>query len=433
MIMYHQATQQAVLCKRQSYSCGIITENDDSYRKRPRKTGQLTKESEMTFSYYSAITFITIASLAVLCVLVHDNGRIEKKQKKIFYLTYLLIGLAAIAEWAGIQLNGSDSVPRELLLAIKCCDYILTPLAGGALIKEMGIKNRGVTVLNCVLIGNTVFQIIAVFFGWMTVIDSNHDYHHGPLYFIYIILYLIVIGIVIIEFLIYGKGFARQNRKSLYSVMSLVIVGILMQEILGKEIRTAYISMTIGAALLFIHYVEYAQLDAEDHINKQRELLHKDTLTGLLSRYAYSKELNKYDAQGVLPDDLAAFSIDINGLKAANDALGHAAGDELIRGAADIISKVFGPYGLCFRTGGDEYIVLAHTDRQKAEELIGQLISEADAWDGKLIHRLSLSAGYALALDHKGVTAEKLIIFADKGMYSEKNEYYRQFEKYSRS
>ena len=108
----------------------------------------------------------------------------------------------------------------------------------------------------------------------------------------------------------------------------------------------------------------------------------------------------------------------------AGGALGHAAGDELICGAANIIDKVFGSYGLCFRTGGDEYIVLARTDRLMAEELIYQLIKEADAWNAKLIHQLSLSAGYALAADHEGVSAEKLIVFADKGMYSEKNRYY---------
>ena len=386
----------------------------------------------MSFNYYSAITLISLVSLAVLCVLVHDNGRIEQKQKRMFYLTYLLIALAATAEWAGIQLNGNDNIPSWVLLVIKCTDYVLTPMAGGALIKQMGIRNRGVVALNVVLIGNVLFQIVAVFFGWMTVIDSGNDYHHGPLYFIYVGLYLIVIAIVIIEFLIYGKGFARQNRKSLYSIMSVVLIGIILQEVFGKEFRTAYISMVIGAAMLFIHYVEFSQLDAEDHINKQRELLNRDTLTGLLSRYAYSNELKKYDTEGSLPDDLAAFSIDINGLKAANDALGHAAGDELICGAASIISKVFGNYGLCFRTGGDEYIVLAHTDREKSEELIRQLIAQADAWNGKLIHHLSLSAGYALASEHKEVSAEKLIIFADKGMYVEKNRFYQQAEKYSR-
>ena len=51
----------------------------------------------MTFNDYSAITLISLLALAVLCVLVQENGRIKKKQKRIFYLTYLLIALAAAA------------------------------------------------------------------------------------------------------------------------------------------------------------------------------------------------------------------------------------------------------------------------------------------------------------------------------------------------
>ena len=384
-------------------------------------------------NYYSIVTLITVIALIVLCVLVHDNSRISKKQKTIFYLTYLLIGIAAVAEWAGVQLNGKENISNGLLLLVKCIDYILTPMAGGALVCQLGLKNRGFMVLNIVLIVNTLFQIIAAFFGWMTIIDENGNYSHGPLYFIYIIVYLVVIAIVIIEFLIYGKGFPRQNRYSLYAVMTLVFIGILLQELLGGEYRVVYISMTFGASMLYIHYLEYAQIDAEDHINKQRELLHKDSLTGLFSRYAYSKALKEYDEKGTLPDDLAVFSIDINGLKAANDTCGHAAGDELICGAADCIKKVFSSCGQCYRTGGDEFIVLAHADRVLAEDLIHQLNQEASVWEGKLIHQLSLSAGYALSLDHDGVSSEKLIIFADEGMYDDKKSFYQKRENNRRS
>ncbi len=379
-------------------------------------------------SYYTLITLLLIAALSVLCVLVHENGRIKKSQKTNFYLTDLFIALAATAEWAGIQLNGNTDVPHWVLLAVKCADYILTPMAGGAIVRQIAVKNRGITAINGLLIGNTVFQLTAVFFGWMTKIDSDNNYYHGPLYFFYITLYLAIIVIVVIEFLVYGKSFGRQNRYSLYAIMALVLIGILLQEILGGEYRTAYISMTIGAAFLFIHYAEYSQIDAEDRINKQKELLYRDSLTGLLSRYAYSRELKKYDDKGKLPDDLAVFSIDINGLKATNDSLGHAAGDELICGAAECIHKVFSSYGLCYRTGGDEFIVIARADRETAEELIRQLALETGSWRGKMIHYLSVSAGFALASEHEGVTAEKLIIFADIGMYNEKSFYYRRSE-----
>ena len=298
----------------------------------------------------------------------------KKPQKSVFYLTYLLIALASVAEWAGIQLSGNQSFPSWIILVIKCIDYTLTPIVSIALIKQMGIKNQWYKVLNGILVGNTVFQILSCFFGWMTRIDKNNVYSHGPLYFIYMIVYLFVIMIVIIEFMIYGNSFSKQNRYSLYAIIGLVLTGIILQEGLGGQIRTAYLSVTFGAILMYIHYSEYSQIDAESRLNEQQQLLLSDSMTGLLSRYAYSKTL-KYHEGEKLPDDFAAFSIDINGLKIANDTLGHAAGDELICGAAECIDKVFSPIGNCFRTGGDEFIVLAHSDRKHADELLSQLSS----------------------------------------------------------
>lgn len=49
-------------------------------------------------SYYTFITLLSIAGLLVLCILVNENGRIKKKNKHDFYLTYLFIALAAAAE-----------------------------------------------------------------------------------------------------------------------------------------------------------------------------------------------------------------------------------------------------------------------------------------------------------------------------------------------
>ena len=267
-------------------------------------------------------------------------------------------------------------------------------------------------------------ELISCFTGWMVVIDSENRYSHGPLYFVYMIFYLFVIAVVLIEFWIYGKGFARHNRYSLYAIMGMVVLGIALQEFIGVGSRTAYITLTMGAAMMFIHYIEYAQLDFEGRLNEKEKLLLSDTLTGLLSRYAYSQTLTEYDEQGALPQELAAFSIDINGVKTANDTLGRAAGDELIRGAADCIRRVFGANGLCFRTGGDEFIVLTNADLQTAEELLRKLERETKAWDGKMIHSLTVSAGFALACEHKDATAEKLIGFADRVMYADKNRYY---------
>lgn len=53
---------------------------------------------------------------------------------------------------------------------------------------------------------------------------------------------------------------------------------------------------------------------------------------------------------------LAVAHVDIVGLKAINDAEGHAAGDEVLRHAVALISQRVRPYDLTIRLGGDEFL-----------------------------------------------------------------------------
>ncbi len=108
--------------------------------------------------------------------------------------------------------------------------------------------------------------------------------------------------------------------------------------------------------------------------------------------------------------------------------MGHEAGDELIIGASECISKVFNQFGKCYRTGGDEFIVLANLSRNEANEAITRLKKETLEWCGKRVKGLHLSAGYALAADHPNLLAEKLVNEADLAMYAEKNAYYREIQ-----
>ncbi len=372
-------------------------------------------------NYYTSIILLSCLSLSILCVLVYENNQISKADKHRYYVTYVVIALSAFMEWAGIQLNGKD-IPVFFLRFVKCCDYILTPMAGGALIAQLKIHNRWNNALIGILITNALFQIISFFTGWMLLIDDQNRYSHGPLYPVYIFVYLAIIAILIIQCLIFGKSFRRQNRFSLYAIIGLAILGIAMQEITGGEIRTSYISLAIGALLMFIHFTDFSQQTTEDHLQEQQMQISTDALTGLLSRHAYSETLKKY-SDGV-PKDLAAFSIDINGLKTVNDTLGHEAGDELICGAAECIKRVFGENGKCYRTGGDEFIVLALMDHKQAADSLTRLKEEASRWQGINVKRLSLSLGYALAADHEKYSCEMLIREADMAMYEMKKKYY---------
>ena len=379
-------------------------------------------------SYYTTIILLSLMSLGILCILVKENGRLSDKEKKMFYLTYGLIALSAFAEWNGIQMNGKAGIPKWPILVIKCCDYILTPIAGGIFAGQMRIRNIWTRILAFLLVLNTVFQIISLFTGWMVTVDDNHYYQHGPMYSWYVGVYVLIIIIIMIQFILYGKKFRRQNKFSLYAIALLVVVGILIQELLGSEFRTAYIALTLGAILMFIHTSEFSQLASDDFIQEQQVAITTDALTGVFSRYAYSKTLEELDDQGV-PEDFVAYSIDINELKTVNDTLGHEAGDELIRGAADCIRRVFGEEGKCYRTGGDEFVVIGTMSKEKVDEAMLRMEQELNAWTGEKVKELRLAVGYAVASDYEGLSAEKLVAEADMAMYEAKTAYYQSVGK----
>ena len=377
-------------------------------------------------SYYTSIILLSWLALGVLSVLIRENDRLSKSDKRLLYLTYALIAVSALAEWYGVQLDGRADVPRWMLVFVKCVDYILTPLAGGALVVQMRFENRLRNVMLGILAANAVLQVVSALTGWMVVVDEAHHYSHGPLYVLYMGVCLAIIAIVIMEFILYGRSFRRQNRLSLYSIMLLVVVGIAIQEALPGDNRTSYIALTLGAALMFIHYSEYAQLAMDDTVSEQQAQIDTDALTGLFSRNAYSRTLKKLDEAGRLPKDLAAFTIDINGLKTVNDSLGHEAGDELIRGAAACIVNALGTGRSCYRTGGDEFVVLTPMSREEAASVLMALNQETRRWRGDKVKSLSVSAGCALAVDHDGLTAEALVRESDKAMYEVKAAYYRK-------
>ena len=375
--------------------------------------------------YYTTTSVLLWLTLAVLCILAHEDDRIRKADKRLYYLTYVVIALSLLAEWASLGLSSDGSFPAWAVRLAKCCDYIFTPLAGGALVAQMHIRNGWTRALAIILVANTVLQVISLFTGWMVSVDEHSQYSHGPLYGIYIAVYITIIVIAVRQFLIFGRSFRKQNRLSLYATAFLIVTGIVIQELLGSQTRTAYIALTIGAALLYIHFTEFSQQRADDTVKRLKNQVTTDALTGLLSRHAYAQEFEAISDERP-PHGFAVFSIDVNGLKGVNDTLGHDAGDELLCGAAQCIRRAMGKGAQCYRTGGDEFVVIATMDWMQAEDALARLQDETDRWHGETVRSLSVAAGYALAADYKGLTCAELLRKADFAMYSAKAIYYRQ-------
>ena len=175
---------------------------------------------------------------------------------------------------------------------------------------------------------------------------------------------------------------------------------------------------------MFIHYSEFSQLETDMRLREQIKLVSLDALTGISNRHAYIEALQEMNKMDYMPDDLVVFSIDINGLKRTNDSFGHQAGDELICGAADVISEVFNKYGRCYRTGGDEFIALSHVDPDQIDSVLQELEEKTKAWKGKEVKELSLSAGAASKKEFPDYLVDDLVGTADQRMYKIKSDYY---------
>jgi diguanylate cyclase (GGDEF)-like protein len=92
-----------------------------------------------------------------------------------------------------------------------------------------------------------------------------------------------------------------------------------------------------------------------------------DELTGLVSRARFFELLDQAEEQSPPGSRHALLYVDLDGFKSVNDSLGHAAGDQVLRVAAERLLAVAPHDAVVARMGGDEFVIHCHPDRDPAE------------------------------------------------------------------
>lgn len=116
--------------------------------------------------------------------------------------------------------------------------------------------------------------------------------------------------------------------------------------------------------------------------------------------------------------------MDINGLKNANDSFGHAAGDELIRAAADCMKNSFSEHGKVYRMGGDEFVVIITKDIPQFENLLRAFEQRVESWHGEFVESIAVSYGYVYSSERKWNSIFDISKASDERMYESKKQYY---------
>ena len=154
----------------------------------------------------------------------------------------------------------------------------------------------------------------------------------------------------------------------------------------------------------------------------------RDQTTQLLNRRAFEEAKARLEADG-MDESFAYVTADVNGLKTANDDLGHAAGDELIQGAALCLKECFGKFGDVYRIGGDEFAAMLKISPERLAQAMEELEQLTAAWSGERVDSLSISCGFAMRQEFPSENIGEISRISDERMYAAKAEHYRRIGK----
>ena len=119
----------------------------------------------------------------------------------------------------------------------------------------------------------------------------------------------------------------------------------------GIEIFNFILLAILTAVGMCIQY--HTQLYLVRKEERLEVVSHRDALTGLRNRLALEE-----DAKRMHGTAITSYMIDIDYFKEINDHHGHVVGDEVLKETGTILKELY-PEALCYRYGGDEFLVLS--------------------------------------------------------------------------
>jgi diguanylate cyclase (GGDEF)-like protein len=151
-----------------------------------------------------------------------------------------------------------------------------------------------------------------------------------------------------------------------------------------------------------------------------------DSLTKLYNRAFYVEEIARLERGDLSPTTIVV--VDLNGLKDTNDRFGHAAGDQLLRRAGEVLGKIAEEPARAARIGGDEFaILLPATDERGGAAFVERIHRLADLNNQYYVGRL-LSFAIGAATSQPGERLEATARRADAAMYAAKRLHYASLD-----
>ncbi len=171
------------------------------------------------------------------------------------------------------------------------------------------------------------------------------------------------------------------------------------------------------------HRRQRLERERDKLLQRLRKLANTDHLTGLLNRRVFHADGVSALKAG---REIAVLLCDVDHFKQVNDRLGHTAGDQVLRLAAQRLRHAIGDAGTVYRYGGEEFAVILETGPQdhSPSRVMAERLRAAFADAPFLVdtETLKITVSIGVSRSVRGDDLSVLLDRADKALYQAKHQ-----------
>lgn len=340
-----------------------------------------------------AFSFILLSIIAIGIAIYLHFSRIDKKRFVDTAIFLLICSAWVITDTSLMQIQSGNAAAvctvsffSFMLLAVPML-YFIKHTSG---MEKYGVLDWLIRLFNLnAIVQGLLHHLLHIEFRDMLVVTHI----------------LLTIGVGISVFLLvkeYRQTKTRDIARILFAFALLGFSGVLAMALYWLLNIPFYGTIfEIGICAFVIFLIDNIVTIMAENLNYRTEmqvyqrLLREDGMTGMESRRPFNDYLAEVQKNPVNHKSASLVSFKVNHLKNTQEQSWHAAGDELILGAAKCISETFGDAGRCYRLDDDEFCVILEEPQMTKDEWFQRFDLAIQKFNRNNRYRLSIAKGWS--------------------------------------